>query len=291
MPYHKRFDDAKSTRRFDDIVIGTDDDDLDGFVINTKSKKEKNRKPITVLDAKENTTKIRESLRSASKSREFEEESEDDSEAVFVKHPHSAKERKLLEKGGAPRSAFLRAGSKINLNLSVQPITADLSKTKVRKISASKQIKAFEKLHENPLWGSYLYVISSYPSDLRANQIALSLMSHATNQYYTKKNANKILLKRTPPVWHNVLGGFRDKFLDRDVLTGTPAMMIISNVTEDSSQTKLEKLRDLLVTYDNIPIVVVTSAIDPVTFMLGKLRHHGDGFLYIGPDDRDTINI
>ena len=106
-----------------------------------------------------------------------------------------------------------------------------------------------------------------------------------------KKNANKILLKRTPPVWHNVLGGFRDKFLDRDVLTGTPAMMIISNVTEDSSQTKLEKLRDLFVTYDNIPIVVVTSAIDPVTFMLGKLRHHGDGFLYIGPDDRDTINI
>lgn len=268
------------------------DDDLDGFLVeNSKTVAERKRKPIKQLDSTENVSAVKAAMQRMRRAKHDEEEDEDDEDnSILVRHPVSSKTRKLLEKGGAPRSAFLRAGSKIVLDESVQAISADLSKTKVRKISVAKQLKAFEKLQENPLWGSYLYVISSYPSDLRAKQIALSLMATATEQYYTKKTSNRVLLKRTPPIWHNVLSGFKDKLLDRDSLTGAPSMLVLSNVTEDASQHKMEKLRDIIVSHDNIPVIIVTSALDPVTFMLGKLKHHGDGFLYLGPDDKDTIN-
>lgn len=256
------------------------DDDLDAF-----KPEKKTRKAMRPLD--HNDDDFKSVLKKNSKSSDDEVEEFDD-EGTFVKHNFNVKTRQILEKCGVPRSSFLRAGSKINLEESVHGIAAELHKTKLRKISVSKQIRTFEKIMENPLWGSYLYVISSFPSDLRAKQIALSILHKAHEKYYQKKANNKILMKRSTPVWHNVMGGFKDTYLERD-LAHPPALMVLSNVVEDSSQTKFEKLRDLLAMYENIPIIVVTSALDPVTLMLGKLRHHGDAFLYIGPDDKDLM--
>lgn len=228
---------------------------------------------------------FRQTLKANSKDKDGDYDEEESN--LYVRHNFDAKTRTTLEKQGVPHSAFLRAGTKICLDDSVMPISAELSKTRLRKISVAKQIRSYEKIIENPLWGSYLYVISSYPSDLRAKQVALSIMQKATEKFYQKKTNNKILMKRSSPVWHNVLGGFKDRYLEAD-LAHKPAFMVLSNVIEDSSQTKLEKLRDLLAMYESIPIVVVTSAQDPLSFMLGKLRHHGEAFMYIGPDDKDV---
>ena len=268
------------------------DDDLDLFDVPEPKVDVANKvaEKLSRMKAKRVQVKPAEEKKLRDRHSKIDDDEDEDNSDIIIRHPQNAKTRKLMEKSGAPRSAFLRAGSKIILDESVQPILADLSKTKVRKVSAAKQLKTFEKIQENPLRGSYLYVISSYPSDLRAKQVALSIMANATRQFYERKTSNRTLLKKSPPVWHNVLGGFRDSLLDRDALTAQPSMLILSNVTEDASQHKLEKLRDILVTYESIPVIVVTSAIDPVSFMLGKLKHHGDGFLYLGPDDKDTLN-
>lgn len=203
-----------------------------------------------------------------------------------IKHNFQPKMRRMLEKSGVSHSSFLRANQSIVLEETVVKIQADLSKTKVRRLSVVRQIRGFKQIIENPLWGSYIYVISSFPSDLRAKNLAVAIMAKAMDQFYKKKQTNKLLLKRTAPVWHNIMGGFRDKFLEQEGAP-MPSLLVLSNVTEDSTQLKIEKLRDLIVKYDGIPRIVVTTQIDPVTFMLGRVKHHCDYSLYVGPEDRD----
>jgi hypothetical protein len=210
-------------------------------------------------------------------------------EDLIIRHNFTVKMKRILEKSGVPHSAFLRSNASLNIDESVAKIECELHGTKLRKVSTSRQVTNFLKLWENPLRGSPLFVISSYPTDIRAKQVALAIMSKGMTQFYNKKQDNKVLIKRAPPVWHNVMGGFKDKYLDSESSV-LPSMMILTNVTEDATQVKLEKLRDLIVKFDSIPRVVVTCAADPLTFMLGKLRHHCDGSLYLSPDDR-TVSM
>lgn len=204
----------------------------------------------------------------------------------LIKHNFPTKMRRMLEKSGVSHSSFLRANQTVVLEDTVVKIQAELSKTKIRRLSVVRQIKSFVQIIDNPLWGSYVYVISSFPSDLRAKNIAVSIMAKAMDQFYKKKQTNKLLLKRTAPVWHNVMGGFRDSLLDQEG-SPMPSLLVLANVTEDSTQLKVEKLRDLIVKFDGIPRIIVTTQIDPVSFMLGKVKHHCDYSLYIGPEDRD----
>ena len=204
---------------------------------------------------------------------------------LILRHSFSPKAKRILEKSGVPHSAFMRANVGVNMDEAVVKIEAELSGTKLRKLTTQRQLRNFEKLYDNPLRGSYLFVISSYPTDLRAKNVALSIMARAMDHFYKKKRENRALLRRTPPVWHNVMGGFKDKFLDTDSAI-TPSLLILSNVTDDSTQLKCEKLRDIIVKYDNIPRIVVTCASDPLTFMLGQIKHHVDGAIYLSPDDK-----
>lgn len=205
----------------------------------------------------------------------------------LIKHNFPTKMRRMLEKSGVSHSSFLRANQTVVLEDTVVKIQAELSKTKIRRLSVVRQIKSFVQIIDNPLWGSYVYVISSFPSDLRAKNIAVSIMAKAMDQFYKKKQTNKLLLKRTAPVWHNVMGGFKDSLLDQEG-SPYPSLLVLANVTEDSTQLKVEKLRDLIVKFDGIPRIIVTTQIDPVSFMLGKVKHHCDYSLYIGPEDRDV---
>ena len=52
-----------------------------------------------------------------------------------------------------------------------------------------------------------------------------------------------------------------------------PSMLILSNITPNSSAFKLEKVRDMLEFYDNIPRIVVINDTDPVTFLNHKLHY------------------
>lgn len=206
----------------------------------------------------------------------------------ILTHDFSQKKRKVLMNNGAPFTAFLRKNQNINLDESVTAIQCEIPGVNVRKLSVNKQLKKFEGIWDNPLWGSYVLVISSYPTDIYAKQVALSLMERATSHFYQKKKQNTTLLRRRPPMWHTVYGGFKDAILDNEMFQ-PPAMLIVSNVLDDCSNLKLEKLRDIINKFERIPIVIVTAASDPYSFMFKNVKLPLGGALYIGPPDKDVL--
>jgi hypothetical protein len=66
--------------------------------------------------------------------------------------------------------------------------------------------------------------------------------------------------------------------MKRDV---EPSMLIISNLAENSTAMKIEKCKDLLEKFPNIPRVVVVAGTDPVSFAATQLHVPAHGICYI----------
>jgi hypothetical protein len=149
---------------------------------------------------------------------------------------------------------------------------------KASQISTSKQQKFIEKIFANPLRGHDLTVVTSYPTDTRSKMLAANIFSLAIEKYITlsaKAKAGKAI-----PAWHKINGSYQDPY--RDGKKDKPSMLIISNVVETSSSTKLEKLRDLLEIYSDIPrVVVMGSMLDPITFIGSKLYTTVDNAIFL----------
>lgn len=144
-----------------------------------------------------------------------------------------------------------------------------------RIISPVKQLKALNAIVANPLRGSYVLAISSFPSDLRARYLAAMLMSLAIDKHRTMRTSKGL------PVWHHVYGGAGDPFRDKP-LPEAPSMLILSNVNANSSQTKLEKIRDLLEKFSNIPRIVVLGGPDPCSLFSNYLYYPLKVGIYLG---------
>lgn len=69
--------------------------------------------------------------------------------------------------------------------------------------------------------------------------------------------------------WHSLYGGFKNPLLDKEGLP--PTLLILHNLTPDSTNSKIEKARDLLEHFRNIPRIVVTAGVDPMTFFVNRL--------------------
>lgn len=132
--------------------------------------------------------------------------------------------------------------------------------------SVTRQIRSLDRLMNNPLNGNYIACIGGHPSDVRAKVIAANVMSRAIDLQMEGHRRGKAY-----PLWHRVYGGFADKLRDGQELDPC-SMLILTNVGMDSSQTKLEKLRDILEMYDSIPKIVVVNGCDPITFFASKVR-------------------
>lgn len=65
------------------------------------------------------------------------------------------------------------------------------------------------------------------------------------------------------PVWHQIDGGYYDRLRDTKV---NCSGLIITGVVKGSSSIKVEKLRDVLEKYQNVPKVVLTSDESPLEF-------------------------
>jgi hypothetical protein len=81
---------------------------------------------------------------------------------------------------------------------------------------------------------------------------------------------DRLIRNRTYPRWHTINGSFQDSLRDGDLIK-SPSFLVISNVTVASTNTKLEKLRDLLRQYAQIPRVITLAGQDPITFANTKL--------------------
>lgn len=153
----------------------------------------------------------------------------------------------------------------------------------MRSVSVKKQIANVQKVLENPLRGSYTMAIGSYPSDTRAKLLALNFMNKAIDAQQSGQHR-----ARAYPLWHTLYGSNWDSLRDSREEEHF-SMLIITNVGMDSSTTKLEKLRDLLVKYGNVPKIVVVNGCDPVTFFAEKVRLPLNYAFYLSAEQKASI--
>lgn len=147
-------------------------------------------------------------------------------------------------------------------------ITSEVEGMKTKKVLKNAQLEQFEHMLEKPFSKPLVYVMSSSPNDGKAKQAAAYMMEQATKGQLSG-TYGRSTRGRQSPLWHMINGSWHDRL--RDGADDQPSMLILSNITVNSTNVKLEKLRDLLEMYNHIPRIVVVTGIDPVTFANTKL--------------------
>lgn len=205
---------------------------------------------------------------------------------VPLKFKFDTARQKLLMSRGADRTCFAHAREAFTVEESFLRIKPKLERMVIRKsITVKTQLSALERIMAHPTHGSPIIGIGSFPSDLRAKMLAINIMDQAI----TSQNAKG---RRNPshyPLWHKVFGGFGDPLLDNRQDRQPMSMLIISNVGTDSTSPKIEKVRDLLERYDNIPRIVLVHGSDPLEFFLTKLRMPMSYGFYLGADSKTVV--
>ena len=149
-----------------------------------------------------------------------------------------------------------------------------------RAIPTGRQFKALSNILENPLRSAYTIAVGSFPSDMKAKYLALLIMNAAIEAHLANRRPGRSL-----PLWHRVYGGLSDVLRDKPI-QDMPCMLILSNVNESSSNYKLEKVRDLLEKFSDIPRVVITGGEPPCDLFANKLYLPLRAAFYLGPDNR-----
>lgn len=203
----------------------------------------------------------------------------------IIRHGFEEEQLSRLVKSGAPRSAFMQANGSLDLISNIHPFQCDPQGVSTRKMSAKRQLEYWDAIVADPLsLSAPLFIISAFPSDTRALNCGLYLMARGMNEYFTnRQQGRQTFSNKESPYWHRVMGGYNDR--DQIPREKRPAMLLLSNVIDSSSAGKYEKLRDILVQYEDVPRIVMTSAADPLTFSLEWLRLSPDGVMFLGPND------
>jgi hypothetical protein len=224
------------------------------------------------------TRDLRQDSRSAN--REYVEESEDE-----IRHNFAKNRQRLLLSRGVDYNSFLRKDSGFVLADALTKIETCIPRITTKIVNIKKQLHVFDTLFTKPLDGNPVIAISSYPTDLKAKQLALVLMNRAVDSYMASRSRN--IRNRSQPYWHRIYGGFGDSLRDRNSdSTDYPCFLVLSNLDFNSTVIKLEKARDLLDRFSDIPRIVITSPDDPLTFFATKLHLQASAGIYLGPEPR-----
>jgi len=102
-------------------------------------------------------------------------------------------------------------------------------------------------------------------------------------QYSLKVVASVIEESGTNFYWHSVYGGYHDPLRDdpdfaKKALENC-GLLVIGNIAINSVPVKIEKVRDLLTKYSDIPRIVATGGVDPVVFAKTILHVKPDYFI------------
>lgn len=109
-----------------------------------------------------------------------------------------------------------------------------------------------------------IYGVSGNPDDAKAKYFAAYLVAAHLEKLGSKANV----------VWHTLYGGFSNSLLtEYDPIDGKadPTLLVLSNLTPASTNVKLEKARDLLERFSDIPRIVVIAGEDPLSFLTTRL--------------------
>jgi len=203
---------------------------------------------------------------------------------VIISHFYSPARMKLLHSRGVDSYSVLRGKEKFDLDEFVTKISTNIAGMRSKTVGTASQLKALERIFENPFRSNYTLAITSWPSDLRAKQVAVSLMSRA--MFLQNSTKSKVLLARRLPLWYRIYGGFECGLRDKPE-EAPPSLLVLSNVAENSTNSKIEKIRDLLERYSEIPrVVVIGGSTDPLTFFATKLFYPLKMGLFLGPETK-----
>lgn len=139
--------------------------------------------------------------------------------------------------------------------------------------SKHKQLRHLAQLIQNPFeMDPRITVISSFPDDMRAKLAALNIFNSAVEDSATTA------LK---PRWVTLYG---DRFDYEQLKTKRPSLLVVSNITMESTAYKLERLRDILEMFPKIPRIVVTGgSIDPTELFTKRVHLPVQAGISIGP--------
>jgi hypothetical protein len=199
--------------------------------------------------------------------------------------PFSKEISKTLVSRGVSYGDFIRTRETFDAVRALISYDTDIPRVMPKSISRQKQCRGLEKVLENPTRANYVMGISSFPSDARAKHLAIQILKVGCEHWARRKALRTGTVGRSMPYWHRVFGGFNDDLRDRK-LDERPCMLVISNVNAASSAYKLEKVRDILEQFNDIPRIVVMSGLDPTTFFATRLYYPINLGIQLGPDNR-----
>ncbi len=128
-----------------------------------------------------------------------------------------------------------------------------------RIIDHKVQLASLSSFKENPAAGQ-TFIVAANPDDMKAKYFAAYL---ATIHQKKLKHLSNI-------VWEQVQGGYTNKILQQN--EDSCSMLILSGLAVNSTQAKIEKARDIIEKFCNIPVVVCVAGEDPISFAATKLH-------------------
>ena len=151
----------------------------------------------------------------------------------------------------------------------------ETDKLNQRLISAKDQEESLNDFLKKPK-SPVIYIVSGNPDDSRAKYFAAFLADHHINSS-----------EFSDVHWENINGHTSfNSGLARDM---SPTMIILSGVTTESTHLKLEKCRDLIERWPNIPRIVVCCGEDPVSFASTRLRVPAHAIAYLPSGGVKTV--
>lgn len=139
------------------------------------------------------------------------------------------------------------------------PFGVESQRLNERIIEPSVQRKSLEAYIEDPLRPS-IYCVSGNPDDVKAKYFAAYLVQE------------HIRVCPEPRVeWYPLYSGFNNPLVERDRNLGSPSLIVLTNLTPASTPQKLEKARDVLERFPDVPRIVVCAGMDPLSFMATRL--------------------
>lgn len=133
-------------------------------------------------------------------------------------------------------------------------------------ITAQKQFEGLLSFLKNPK--QQIVVVSSLEGNGANVMFAASLMLHFTKYFIKQTELGR-------PFMYRVYGGRYDKLRDDLNFKATIGLLnclVLYNIADNSTLDKIEKVRDLLYMYENVPRVIVLDSDDPLKFCKDILR-------------------
>ena len=196
---------------------------------------------------------------------------------------------KLLRSLGVDYQCLMGLKNNFDVDSSIVRIKCDLANATIKSIPPKRQASNLHKLLDKPLRSNPVIAISSYPTDLRAKLVASQIMNSAVS--FHQNTSRRKFAHKELPLWHRVFGGYKDILRDHTGTKRNLSMLVITNVNNESTQMKIEKVRDLLEMYENIPRIVVMGGVNPMTFFAERLYYPLKYAIYMGPEVKATAAL